>query len=77
MYIYFILHFLAFKFIYLSSMVPFFIQVHKQWRQMFVGVAEGPAGIRVNFDTIHLKQAPSKYMHLAGLMDMFKSKIVS
>ena len=41
-----------------------------------MGMAEGE-GIRVNFDTIHLKQAPSKFMRLSGVMEMFKSKIVS
>jgi len=59
-----------------SSLVPFFIQTHKKWRHLYVGVAEGN-GIRVNFDTIHLKQAPSKFMHLSGLLELFKSKIVS
>ena len=40
-----------------------------------MGVAEG-SGIRVNYDTIHLQQAPPKFQHLSGLVDMFKSKIV-
>ena len=58
------------------SATPIFIQLHQQWRHLYVGVCLG-GGILTNFDMVHLKHTPSHLTHLSGLVDMFKAKIVS
>ncbi|XP_019614201.1 PREDICTED: rab3 GTPase-activating protein catalytic subunit-like [Branchiostoma belcheri] len=54
--------------------VPVFVQTQQKWRRMYVGVCEG-GGLRTNYDMVHLKRIPQQYNHLAGLLDVFKSKI--
>ena len=43
---------------------------------MYTGMIEGP-GVRTNFDMVHLKRIPHQFNHMEGLLNMFKSKIVS
>ena len=43
---------------------------------MYNGHLEIP-GFRTSFEMVHLKSAPKQYRHLSGLLDVFKSKIVS
>ena len=43
---------------------------------MYVGVCEG-GGVHTRYDMVHLCQTPPPCGHLAGLLDVFKSKIVS
>ena len=43
---------------------------------MYVGVCEG-GGVHTSYDMVHLCQTPPSCGHLAGLLDVFKSKIVS
>ncbi len=40
-----------------------------------MGQSESP-GFRTVFEMVHLKSVPKQYSHLAGLLDVFKSKIV-
>ncbi|XP_035661424.1 rab3 GTPase-activating protein catalytic subunit-like isoform X2 [Branchiostoma floridae] len=54
--------------------VPVFVQTQQKWRRMYQGVCEG-GGLRTNYDMVHLKRIPPQYDHLAGLLDVFKSKI--
>ncbi|KAM4626858.1 rab3 GTPase-activating protein catalytic subunit, partial [Discoglossus pictus] len=54
--------------------VPLFVQVHQKWRKLYVGECQGP-GIRTDFEMVHLRKVPNQYMHLSGLLDIFKSKI--
>ena len=61
---------------FFCSCTPVFVQVQLPWRQMYVGVCEG-GGVRTSYDTVHLCQTPPPCAHLAGLLDIFKSKIVS
>lgn len=62
--------------VWVRSQVPLFVQVQQKWRKMFAGECQGP-GVRTDFEMVHLKKAPSQYNHLSGLLDIFKSKIVS
>ncbi len=57
------------------SNVPIFIRVQHEWRNMFIGICEG-SGLRTHFNICHLKTAPHQYRHLAGLLEIFKSKLV-
>ena len=58
-----------------SSNVPIFIRVQHEWRNMFIGLCEG-SGLRTHFNVCYLKNAPHQYRHLAGLLEIFKSKLV-
>ncbi|KAM3591695.1 uncharacterized protein V6R79_005896 [Siganus canaliculatus] len=54
--------------------VPMFVQIQQKWRRMYAGECQGP-GVRTDFEMVHLRKVPSQYNHLAGLLDIFKSKI--
>lgn len=58
------------------SQVPMFVQIQQKWRRMYAGECKGP-GVRTDFEIVHLRRAPVQYNHLSGLLDIFKSKIVS
>lgn len=58
------------------SQVPLFVQIHHKWRRLYVGECQGP-GVRTDFEMVHLRKVPNQYTHLSGLLDIFKSKIVS
>ncbi len=53
-----------------------FVQLHARWRRLYFGQAESP-GFRTVFEMAHLKNFPSQYSHLSGLLDVFKAKLVS
>nr|CAH7743525.1 unnamed protein product [Callosobruchus chinensis] len=55
---------------------PTFIQIREKWQKCYLGVYEGN-GIRTNFEMVHLRKGPSHCYYLNGLLDMFKSKIMS
>ena len=52
-----------------------FVQVHQKWRKYYTGLCELP-GFRTSFEMVHLKNCPAQYNHLAGLLDVFKAKLV-
>ncbi|XP_041356173.1 rab3 GTPase-activating protein catalytic subunit-like [Gigantopelta aegis] len=54
--------------------VPVFIQVQQSWRKLYCGTCSLP-GASVEFEMVHLKKTPTQYNHLAGLLDVFKSKL--
>ncbi|NWW37996.1 RB3GP protein, partial [Panurus biarmicus] len=54
--------------------VPVFAQIHHKWRRMYVGECQG-AGVRTDFEMVHLRKVPGHYTHLSGLLDIFKTKI--
>ena len=58
------------------SQVPMFVQIQQKWRRMYHGECQG-LGVRTDFEMVHLRKVPSQYNHLSGLLDIFKSKIVS
>lgn len=43
---------------------------------MYAGECQGP-GVRTDFEMVHLRKVPGQYRHLSGLLDIFKSKMVS
>ena len=53
-----------------------FIQAHQRWRRLYYGVCVG-GEFRTAFEMCHLKNTPSQYNHLAGLLEVFKDKLVS
>jgi Rab3 GTPase-activating protein catalytic subunit len=60
----------------MNSQVPMFLQTHSRARRLYTGVTEFP-GFRTSFEMVELKSAPHHYTHLAGLLDVFKAKVVS
>ena len=57
------------------SQVPVFVQVQSKWRRFYMGQCE-TTGFRTSFEMVHLKHGPPQYGHLAGLLDVFKAKLV-
>ncbi|GFN74143.1 hypothetical protein PoB_000064900 [Plakobranchus ocellatus] len=55
--------------------IPLFVQLHSMWRKLFTGTALVKGGASVEFEMAHLKRFPSQFCHLAGLLDVFKSKL--
>lgn len=62
--------------VFCFSQVPIFVQFHSKWRRLFAGVSEH-SGFRTSFDMVQLKNTPHQCSNLYGLLDVFKSKIVS
>jgi len=57
------------------SQVPLFLQTHSRARRLYSGLAES-CGFRTLFQMVELKSTPPQYSHLAGLLDVFKAKLV-
>ncbi|CAH2001631.1 unnamed protein product [Acanthoscelides obtectus] len=55
---------------------PIFVQIRDTWQRCYLGVYEGDC-IRTNFEMVHLKRGPGHCYYLNGLLDMFKTKIMS
>nr|XP_061799403.1 rab3 GTPase-activating protein catalytic subunit-like [Nerophis lumbriciformis] len=53
--------------------VPMFVQIQQKWRRLYAGECQGH-GVHTEFEMVHLRKVPSKYNHLSGLLDIFKSK---
>lgn len=56
--------------------IPFFIQIREKWQKCYLGVHEDN-GIRTSFEMVHLKRGPQHCQYLSGLVDLFKTKIMS
>ncbi|KAI4464157.1 rab3 gtpase-activating protein catalytic subunit [Holotrichia oblita] len=56
--------------------IPIFVQIRDKWQRLYLGVYEGNA-IRTNYDMIHLGKCPQHCRYLSGLLDLFKTKIMS
>ncbi|KAH9514641.1 Rab3 GTPase-activating protein catalytic subunit [Bulinus truncatus] len=54
--------------------IPVFIQLHQKWRKLFTGTCL-VRGASIEFEMSHLRKFPSQFCHLAGLLDVFKSKL--
>lgn len=54
--------------------VPTFVQLQQKWRKLYSGISVVP-GASVDFEMSHLRKIPSQYLHLAGLLDVFKAKL--
>ncbi|KAK2560352.1 Rab3 GTPase-activating protein catalytic subunit [Acropora cervicornis] len=55
--------------------VPIFAHILQQWRRIYHGLCIG-GGFRTTFHMSQLRHIPSQYGHLAGLLDIFKDKLV-
>lgn len=60
----------------LSIEIPIFIQVRDKWQKVYWGVYEAN-GIRTSFNIVHLKRGLYDCQYLTGLLDLFKTKIMS
>jgi hypothetical protein len=56
--------------------MPVFVQVSANHRELYVGMCEGSA-LRTHFQIVHFNYTPPQYAHLTGLLEIFKSKMVS
>ena len=57
-----------------TCQIPVFIHVKEKWRRLYYGHCETP-GFRTAFEMVHLRSIPHQFSHLAGLLDVFKSKL--
>jgi len=58
-----------------GSQVPLFLQSHSRARRLYSGVSES-CGFRTSFEMVELRSTLPQYSHLAGLLDVFKAKLV-
>ncbi|GJQ84643.1 hypothetical protein Trydic_g12672 [Trypoxylus dichotomus] len=59
-----------------QCVIPIFVQIRLKWQRLYLGVYEGN-GIRTNYEMIHLAKCPQHCRYLSGLLDLFKTKIMS
>ena len=52
-----------------------FAHVLHQWRKIYHGLCIG-GGFRTTFQISQLRRIPPQYAHLAGLLEIFKDKLV-
>ena len=57
-------------------MLPIFVRVHSKQRDMYIGICEGSI-LKTQFQIIHFNYTPPQYAYLSGLLELFKSKLVS
>lgn len=60
----------------ISCNIPIFIQIREPWQRCYLGVYENE-GVRTNFDIVHLRRGPQHCQYLSGLLDLFRTKIMS
>ncbi|XP_017777642.1 PREDICTED: rab3 GTPase-activating protein catalytic subunit-like [Nicrophorus vespilloides] len=56
--------------------LPLFVQIREKWQRCYLGVFEGN-GTRTNFEMVHLRKGPQHCQYLTGLVDLFKTKLMS
>ncbi|XP_060518580.1 rab3 GTPase-activating protein catalytic subunit [Cylas formicarius] len=56
--------------------IPMFVQIREAWQHLYLGVYELD-NIRTDFEMVHLKRGPQNCYYLAGLLELFKSKVRS
>lgn len=74
----FIRHSSFLPFIVLSlpcSTIPMFAHVRQRWRKIYYGLCIG-GGFRTMYEIAHLHHVPMQYRNLAGLLEIFKDKLV-
>ena len=74
----FICHSPLLPFIVLSlpcSTIPMFAHVRQRWRKIYYGLCIG-GGFRTMYEIAHLRHVPMQYRNLAGLLEIFKDKLV-
>ena len=56
-------------------MIPIFVQIQANEREIFFGLCEGSA-LKTHFQIVHFNYIPPQYAYLPGLLEIFKSKLV-
>lgn len=56
--------------------IPIFVQIQEKWQACYLGVYE-EQGVRTNFEMVHLRRGPPPCKYLTGLLELFKTKIMS
>ena len=59
-----------------SCLLPIFVNVQAPGRDMYIGICEGSA-LKTQFQVINFNYVPVQYAFLSGLLEIFKSKLVS
>ncbi|XP_064106844.1 rab3 GTPase-activating protein catalytic subunit-like, partial [Macrobrachium nipponense] len=57
-----------------NCQVPLFVQVRSLHEKMYLGVGVG-AGVRTDYNMVYTKNPPRQFINLAGLLDVFRSKL--
>lgn len=60
----------------LNCEIPIFVQIGEKWQRLYLGVHECN-GLRTNFEMVHLRKGPNHCQYLTGLLDLFKTKVLS
>lgn len=56
--------------------IPVFIQIREKWQNSYLGVHECDT-FRTDFSSVHLRKGPHHAQYLTGLLDIFRTKIMS
>lgn len=56
--------------------IPIFVQIRDKWQNSYLGHHETDS-IRTDFSCIHLRRGPQHAQYLTGLLDIFRTKIMS
>lgn len=56
--------------------IPVFVQIREKWQNSYLGVHESN-NVRTDFSSVHLRKGPHHAQYLTGLLDIFRTKIMS
>lgn len=56
--------------------IPVFIQIREKWQNSYLGTYESDA-FRTDFSSVHLRRGPHHAQYLTGLLDIFRTKVMS
>lgn len=56
--------------------VPVFVQIREKWQNSYLGIYENDT-FRTDFSSVHLRKGPHHARYLAGLLDLFRTKMMS
>lgn len=59
-----------------NLMIPAFVQIREKWQNSYLGVHETDT-VRTDFSSVHLHKGPRHAQYLTGLLDIFRTKIMS
>lgn len=56
--------------------IPVFVQIREIWQNSYLGVHETES-VRTDFSSVHLRKGPHHAHYLTGLLDIFRTKVMS
>lgn len=56
--------------------IPVFVQIREKWQNSYLGVQETDT-VRIDYSTVHLRKGPHHAQYLTGLLDVFRTKVMS